>query len=83
MTNTHVTTATMTNKRTLILDEAVPHLSKQVRVTIEELPQTQISTSFLVKLQAIHKELRISGYQPRSKGKIDAEIREERNSWED
>ncbi len=81
MANTYVTTATLRNKRTLILDEAVPHMSKQVRVTIEELPQAQMPTSFLVKLQAIHKELHTSGYQPRGKETIDTYIHEERNSW--
>lgn len=81
MAEIYVTTATLTNKRTLILDEALPRIPTRVRVTIEELPKTQRGVSFLLKLQRIHHALIASGHQPRSKEAIDAQIRAERDSW--
>ena len=81
MSEPYTTTATLTNKKTLILDEALSDVPRRVRVTIEDLPETQMTASFLVKLQAIHQSLTNSGYQPCSKKAIDAQIREERNSW--
>jgi len=84
MTNSYA--ATLTNKRTLILDDPFPRMYKRVRLTIEEysaLPKVQESASFLVKLQNIHQELLSSGYKSRSKEMVDAQIRAERDSWED
>ena len=81
MIDPYVTTATLTNKKTLILDKALPHLPRRVRVTIEELPKAQMTPSFLVKLRAIQQTLAKSGYQSRSKEVIDAQIRAERDSW--
>lgn len=84
MTNSY--TATLTNKRTLILDDPLPRMYKRVRLTIEEygaLPKVHEVTSFLDKLQHIHQELIISGYQSRSKEMVDVQIRAERDSWED
>jgi len=46
MTEPYITTATLTNKKTLILDKALPHIARRVRVTIEELPEAQMATSF-------------------------------------
>ena len=83
MANTYVTTATLTNRRTLILDEPVPHIPKRVRLTIEALPKTQVATSFLAKLESIHQELIASGHQSHSTEAIDAQIRAERDSWGD
>lgn len=81
MAEPYVTTATLTNKKTLILDEAAPDIARRVRVTIEELPEAQMAASFLAKLQTIQQALAESGYQPRSKKAIDIQIREERDSW--
>ena len=84
MADLYITTATLTNKKNLILDEALPLMSGRVRVTIEELPEAQMAAvSFLTKLQAIHQALAESGYQPRNKEMIDAQIHAERDSWEE
>jgi len=80
MSETYITTATVSNKKTLILDKSLP-LAGRVRVTIEELPEEKPETSFLAKLQVIHQALLNSGYQQRSKDVIDSQIREERESW--
>ncbi|MCP5096267.1 MAG: hypothetical protein GY943_12005 [Chloroflexi bacterium] len=80
MADLYITTATLTNKNTLVLDEALP-LVGRVRVTIEELPEAKKTVPFLAKLQAIHQTLTDSGYQSRSKEAIDAQIHSERDSW--
>ena len=85
MINAYITTATLTNKRTLILDEPLSRTSKRVRVTIEDydaLPIAVAGSVFLDKLQSIHQELVATGYQSRSKEMIDSDIRAERDSWE-
>lgn len=82
MADSYSTTATLTNKKTLVLDEDLPIIPGRVRVTIEELPETQQATSFLAKLQAIHQALVESGYKPRSKEAIDTQIRTERENWD-
>ena len=83
MIKSYITTATVTNKRTLVLDEIFPRIPKRVRVTLEALPTTKTNSSFLVKLKEIHKTLLHSEYQSRRKDEIDAELRAERNSWGD
>lgn len=85
MINAYTTTATLTNKRTLILDEPLSRVPKRVRVTIEDydaLPIAVTGTGFLDKLQNIHQELVATGYQSRRKEVIDSDIRAERDSWE-
>jgi len=83
MGDSYTTTATLSNKKTLILDEPVPLTVGRVRVTIEQLPEALSGTAFLVKLLAIHQRMRESGYRSRSKEEIDAQIRAERDSWEE
>jgi len=53
----------------------------RVRVTVVPLPATQSKAPFLVKLEAIHQALRASGYRPRTKAQVDAELQAERESW--
>jgi hypothetical protein len=83
MINSYTTTATLSNKKTLILDEPIPLTSGRVRVTVEQLPEVLSGTAFLVKLCAIHQRLRESGYRNRSKEELDAQIKAERDSWEE
>jgi hypothetical protein len=83
MINSYTTTATLSYKKTLILDEPIPLAGGRVRVTVEQLPEALLGTAFLVKLRAIHQRLRESGYQSRSKEEIDAQIKAERDSWEE
>lgn len=78
--DTYTTTATLTGHNTLVLDDVLP-VTGRVRVTIEQLPEAQIVPSFLVKLQAIHRALAQSGYQPRTPETINEQIRAERVGW--
>ncbi len=71
----------LSNERTVVLDQPVPLPTGRVRVTVVLLPATQSKAPFLVKLEAIHQALRASGYRPRTKAQVDAEIQAERESW--
>lgn len=81
MADSYTTTATLSNKKTLVLDEPVPMAGGRVRVTIEQLPETQSGVNLLERLSAIHRALQASGYRPHTREEIDAQIRAERDSW--
>lgn len=49
----------------------------------EQADATRVQSAFTSELEAIHAMLAASGYQPRSREEIDAEIRAERDSWGD
>jgi len=53
-----------------------------VRVIVELLPEGQPETAWLATLADIRRNLRESGYQPRTKQEIDQEIGSERNAWD-
>ncbi len=82
MSDSYTTTATLTGNKTLILDESLP-LAGRVRVTVEELTESEQKNAFLAKLKAIHQSLANSGYQPRSKAAVELQIREERAIWDE
>ncbi len=77
----YTVTGALSNERTIILDQPIPLLASNVRVTVVILAETQPQSQFLVKLEAIHQVLRASGYQPRTKEQVDAQIQAERESW--
>ena len=81
MADSYTTTATLSNKKTLVLDEPVPMAGSRVRVTIEQLPETHSGVNLLERLSAIHQALQASGYRPRTREEIDAQIQAERDSW--
>jgi hypothetical protein len=72
---------TLSNERTVVLDQPVPLPAGRVRVTVVMLPESQSEMTFPVKLEAIHQALRASGYRPRTREQVDAQIRAERESW--
>ena len=53
--------------------------SRQLR----QIEQYKAHSSFLTKLQAIYQALIASGYRPRTREEIDAQIRNERESWDE
>jgi hypothetical protein len=77
----YTVTGALSNEWTIILDQPIPLPARNVRVTVVILTETQAQSPFLVKLEAIHQALRASGYQPRTKEQVDAQIRAERDSW--
>ncbi|MCP4525228.1 MAG: hypothetical protein GY833_04850 [Aestuariibacter sp.] len=78
----YTVTGTLSNERTVVLDQPIPLPAGGVRVTIVRLPATQSKAPFLVKLEAIHQALRASDYRPRTREQVDAQIQAERASWE-
>jgi len=82
MSEHYTMTGTLSNKQTVVLDQPVPLPSGRVRVTVTTLPASQPKKSFLAKLEAIHQTLRASGYRPRTREQVDAQIQAERDSWE-
>ena len=71
----------LSNERTVVLDQPATLPPGRVRVTVVPLLATQSKVPFLVQLEAIHQALRTSGYRPRTKAQVDAEIQAERESW--
>ena len=74
-------TGTLSDKQTVILDKPVPLPNGRVRVTVEMLPPDKVEGTFLSKLKAIRQALSANGYRPRTKAEIDAQIKEERETW--
>jgi hypothetical protein len=82
MGETCTVTGVLSEGRTVILDEAVPLSSGPVRVTVETLPVGQYGREFISRLTAIREALYASGYRPRSRKEVDAQLETERTSWE-
>ncbi len=80
MVEHYTVTGTLSNERTVELDQPVPLPAGRVRVTVVTLPTTQSETPFLVKLEVIHQALHASGYRSRTREQVDAQIRAERES---
>jgi hypothetical protein len=77
-----VVTGRLADEQTVVLDAPINLPPGRVRVTVETLPIAEPGGEFLGKLAAIRRALRSSGYQPRTKEEIDAELQAERSSWE-
>ncbi len=83
MTTIYTVTGTLHDSRVVTLDESIPLYSQRVRLTVEPLPQEATDGQrFLDALHTIRDKLVASGYKPRTKEEIDAQIQAERESWE-
>jgi hypothetical protein len=80
---TYTTTATLSDKRTLLLDSPVPIPAGRVRITVEALPPAPSGLEFLARLQTIHASLQASGHQPPTKQEVDSRLQIERDTWEE
>ena len=85
---TYVMTGTLTDASTVHLDEALPRSEGKVRVTVEVFPdELPIDTTekprWLQVLEGIWEEQKRRGHVPRPTEEIEAQIREERESWGD
>ena len=80
MTESYVVTGTLTDPRTVALDEPLPAGTHKVRLVIEPL-EPKPKRPLDEVLTEIHERLRQSGHQPPTKEEVDAYIREERDSW--
>ena len=83
MSEAFTETGTLSDGKTVTLDQPVPLPPGRVRVTVEPLPEPAPRGDLRAQLQVIRERLRASGYRFRTKAEIDAQIEAERNSWED
>jgi hypothetical protein len=82
MHNAYIVTGTLTDERTVALDEALPLTSTKVRLVVEPLsPASQ--SPYHETVAEIRKRQRARGYQPPTKEEVDAYLRAERDSWEE
>jgi hypothetical protein len=85
MQNAYIVTGTITDGRTLALDEAVPvRPGGKVRVVVELLPPDPVEaqkalTAFLTDLRERQRQ---RGHVPPTREEVDAYLREERESWD-
>jgi hypothetical protein len=80
MHQTFVVTGTVTDPRTVTLDEPLPMGGAKVRVTIEPLEGTRQRTHQEV-MEEIYERQRLRGHVPPTREEVDAYLREERDSW--
>jgi hypothetical protein len=82
MHNAYIVTGTLTDKRTVVLDEALPLTPTKVRLVVEPLsPASQ--SPYQETVAEIRKHQQARGYQPPTKEEVDAYLRAERDSWEE
>ena len=82
MSEVYTGVGTLSNENTVILDEPLRLPPGRVRVIVEPLAGGLPADDLIAKLSAIRQSLRESGYCFRTKEEIDAQIRDERESWE-
>ena len=80
MQNAYVVTGQITDRHTITLDENLPVSSARVRVVLEVLSSSPVSSHDEV-LALIHDRQRKRGHQSPSLAEVDAQLEEERNSW--
>jgi len=73
---------TLSDEKTVILDQPIHLPPGRVRVIVEPLPGEQMENVWLDTLHAIRESLRESGYRSRTREEIDEQIRSERASWD-
>lgn len=82
MQKSYVVTGTLTDNRTVALDEALPLTTTKVRVVVEPVP-AQRQRPFAEVIAEIRTSQAARGYQPPTAEEVDAYIRAERESWDD
>lgn len=84
MMNAYVVTGTLTDAHTVKLDEPLPLAEGKVRVVVEAVPVSVAPKQSLQEYLAdLRKRQAARGHVPRSVEEIQAQIREERESWGD
>jgi hypothetical protein len=82
--NAYVVTGTMTDKRTIVLDETIPVISGRVRLIVEpEAAPPNAKRPYEEVMAEIRERQRLRGFQPRTKEEVDAYLQAERDSWDD
>lgn len=82
MNNTYIVTGTLTDERTVTLDEALPLTPMKVRLVVEPLrPVPQ--RPYLEVMADIRQRQRARGHPPPTREEVDAYLQAERDSWGD
>ena len=82
MQNAYIVTGTLTNERTVTLDEALPLTTTKVRLVVEPLVSTS-QRSYPEIVAAIRKRQAARSHQPPTSEEVDTYLQNERNSWEE
>jgi hypothetical protein len=82
MTQAYVVTGTLTDGKTVQLDESLPVTGGKVRVTVEVVQPAPPKQTLHEWLEDLRKKQAARGHIPRSREEIDASIRAERESWD-
>ncbi len=80
MRNAYVVTGTLTDNYTVELDEALPLMSKKVRVVVEPLA-TSSRLPYDEVISKIRARQLARGHRPPTRQQVDANIQAERESW--
>ena len=81
MSEAYTGIGTLSDEKTVVLDQPIQLPPGRVRVIVERLTEDGPKEDWLDKLHAIRRTLRESGYHPRTREAIDAQIRDEREGW--
>ncbi len=81
MQNAYIVTGTLTNERTVTLDEALPLSSTKVRVIVESL-ESASPPSYQEVMANIRERQLARGHRPPLVSDVDAYLQAERDSWE-
>lgn len=88
MNHTYVVTGTLTDAKTVQLDEPLPVPPGKVRVTVQVVeaptaPAPGDRPQWLRVLEGVWAHQNARGHVPMTVEEIEAQIREERESWDD
>ena len=81
MQNAYIVTGTLTNARTVMLDEALPLTQAKVRLVVEPL-LAKSERPYQEIMSEIRKRQHDRGYQPSVKEEVDMYLQSERSNWE-
>ena len=77
-----IVTGTLSDSRTVTLDEPLHAAGSRVRLVVEPLPVGSPPTYHEV-MNAIRERQRVRGHWPRTREAVDADLQAERDSWGD
>ena len=82
MTNAYVVTGTLTDARTVALDEPLPLPAGRVRVVVEEAPAPAAQPNFRQVLGRIWAEQNARGFLPPTAEEVEERVRDVRKGWD-
>ena len=83
MTSAYVVTGTLTDGKTVQLDEPLPVTAGKVRITVEVMEPSRPTQSLHEWLEELRARQAARGHVPRTVKEVEAYLKAERDSWED